>query len=135
MDNLRHQSGKVLAAGAGQLVLEVKEEVVPGKACGGLPKISNVATDAAIGAPALGGELLPQAVLSQAKELVLLRVFGGRGGAGNGSKKSGTQGVRLTRGTKLEPKRPRMNKCKDVNILTLWGFKFGAHRLSFMTHA
>ena len=54
-----------------QLVLEVHEEVVPEEALGGLMQVRDEAADVAVAAPALGGELLPQAVFSEAKESVL----------------------------------------------------------------
>ena len=94
--------------GTDQLVPEVDEEVVPKEALGGLLQVRYKAADVAVGPPAFGGELLPKAVLSKGGTVgapvspwcnqqspIWLRSFW-------------TQRVLLTRGTKLNPKRPRM---------------------------
>ena len=72
MEDVCGPAHEVFSMRAGQLAFQVDKEVVPKEAFGGLSQVSDVAADAAVGAPALGGELLPQAVFSQAKELVLL---------------------------------------------------------------
>ena len=72
MDDVRGQAHEVFSMRADQLALQVDKKVVPKEALSGLSQVSDVAADTAVGAPALGGELLPQAVFSQAKELVLL---------------------------------------------------------------
>ena len=71
MMDVRRQANEVLAVRADQLVLEVHKEVVPEEALGGLMQVRDEAADVAVAAPALGGELLPQAVFSEAKESVL----------------------------------------------------------------
>ena len=62
--DVRGQAHEVLMMRADQLALQVDKQVVPEKALGGFLQIRNVAAGVAVGAPALGGELLPQAVFS-----------------------------------------------------------------------
>ena len=64
MKDIRGKAHEILTMRAGQLALQVDKEVVPEKALGGLSQVRNVAADAAVGAPALGGKLLPQTVFS-----------------------------------------------------------------------
>ena len=71
MVNVRSQANEVCTVRADQLVPEVDEEVVPRKAFGGLLQIRYEAADVAVVPPAFDGELLPQAVFSEAKQLVL----------------------------------------------------------------
>ena len=69
--DVRRQAHKVRTVRADQLILEVDKEVVPEQALGGLAQVRDEAADVAVGTPALGGELLPEAVLSKAEQLVL----------------------------------------------------------------
>ena len=69
--DVRRQAPQIVTVRADQLVPEVDEEVVPKQALGGLLQVRDEAADVAVGPPALGGELLPKAVLSKAEQLVL----------------------------------------------------------------
>ena len=72
MVDVRRQAHEVLTVRADQLILEVDKQVVPEEALGGLMQVRNEAADVVVTTPALGGELLPQAVFSEARQLVLL---------------------------------------------------------------
>ena len=130
---VRRQANEILTVRADQLIPEVHEEVVPEEPAGGLVQVRDEAADVAVAAPALGGELLPQAVFSKAKELVL-RWVPGVSRAGNGSRNSGHD-VSYSHGAPNLSQNGYGCKLKGMNILTLWGSGFGATRLSFMTHA
>ena len=68
---VRRQAHKILTVRGDQLILEVHGEVVPEKPFGGFVQVRDEAADVAVAAPALGVKLLPQAVFSKAKQLVL----------------------------------------------------------------
>ena len=72
MTDVRCQAHEVRSVRTRQPVLEVLEQVVPRKAAGGLAEVRNAAANAAVCAPALKSELVPEAAFRKVKELLLL---------------------------------------------------------------